>query len=352
MSESVVHELARDDEQLWTNFVKEHPHANLYHTLLWRDVIQEVFGHRCFYHIAKKNGEVAGVLPLVLVQFPFLGSKLLSLPYDIGSGGVLALDVESERVLVARAKKLAISMKVDYLQLRYGSARPALADLGFQMSEPVVISEMDLSNEQTVYAGISKDHRKAIRKAENRGVSIREAHSLQDFQKFYGVYVRVFRDFGTPPYGPSYFPVLWRRLLPSGAVRILLAEVQGSCIGGLLLFCWGKTLVSKFAVCLPEFVGFRTYVLLYWRAIQWGLEQGYTRLSWGTSAPSQAGLIAFKEGWGAKSHCTVFYNLPIQSSVPPIEHYYDSEGFARRAWKILPIGITRVVGGTLNKWFC
>ena len=358
MSSAVTHSLSKarilasHEEQGWENFVKSHPAANLYHSLLWRDVIEKIFHHRPIYLIAEGQQGVTGILPMFLVKMPVLGSKLISLPYDIGSGGPLANDESSELVLTQRAIELAKEFQVQYLQLRCGTPMASIENLGFQVDEPVLISEMELSGEEEVLAGFSKDHRKAIRKAETRGVQIRTAHSLEDFENFYQVYLVVFRDFGTPPYGGDYFPVLHERLASTGAVRLLLAEVDGRCIGGLLLFCWGKNLVSKFAACLPQFVDKRAYPLLYWRAIQLGMELGCRRLSWGTSSRDQTGLIAFKEGWGSKTHPALVYSLPIQSQMPSLAKYYDSDGFERRVWKKLPIGVTSVIGELLNRWFC
>jgi len=344
--------LGSHEEPRWENFTKSHPKANLYHSLLWRDVIAEIFHHRPLYLIAERQKEITGILPMFLVKLPLLGSKLISLPYDIGSGGPLAIDESSEMVLTHRAIELAKEYKVQYLQLRCGVPMPGMAKLGFKVHEPVLISEMELSGEKKVLTSFSKDHRKAIRKAETRGVQVRMAHSVKDFKKFYQVYLIVFRDFGTPPYGGNYFSVLHERLASTGAVRLLLAEVDGICIGGLLLFCWGKNLVSKFAVCLPQFVDKRVYPLLYWKAIQWGLELGYKRLSLGTSSRDQTGLIAFKEGWGSKTRPVEVYSLSLAGKVPSLEKFYNSQGLGQRIWKNIPIGVTSNVGGWLNRWFC
>jgi hypothetical protein len=347
-----VRELQAEEAERWMHFVKSQPEANLYHTLLWRDVIQEAFGHSPLYLICEAGNDIRGILPMFLVRFPFLGTKLISLPYDIGSGGALTVDDTAERALVEYALTRARSLSVNYLELRYGTARQAIEAMGLQRSEPVLISEMVLDDEASVSARMREDHRKAIRKARNRGVTIREATHLDDFQAFYAVYLQVFRAFGTPPYGATYFPILWQRLQGSGAVRLLLAFVDSRCVGGLLLFCWEKNLVSKFAVCLPESVPLRAYVALYWRAIEIGLALGYRRLSWGTSSPNQTGLIEFKERWGAHTRPAVLYAVPIKTVVPSVAAYYDDDGFARRLWRRLPIPVTRVLGGPLNRWLC
>lgn len=349
-AEIVVRELREADDAGWTEFVTKRPESNLYHTLQWRGFIQEVFGHRPIYLMAESSDGVTGVLPMFLVRSPVLGSKLVSLPYDIGSGGAVVTDEWTERSLVKQAMSLARELQVNYLELRYGAVRPALADLGLDRREPVLLSEMALDTEDQVWGRVKDDHRKAIRKAKNRGIVIREASTLEDFLDFYRVYLRVFRDFGTPPYGPEYFRSLRKRLRKS--VRLLLAYHQEQCVGGQLLFCWEETLVSKFAACLPEAVDQRAYAALYWRAIQLGLEEGYTRLSWGTASRDQTGLIEFKERWGSSTSPVAIYYLPVKGRVPSIEKYYDSDGFTRRVWRKLPLRATGLVGARLSRWFC
>jgi len=347
-----VRELTDQNAGRWTRFVEGHPAANLYHTVLWRDVIQQAFGHEPVYLLCELGNEIRGVLPMFLVKFPLLGSKLISIPYDLGSGGALAVDQVSERALVERAMAMARARSANYLELRCGTGREALEGLGLERSEPVVISEMDLDNEASVLARMKDDHRKAIRKAKNRGITIREAERLDEFQTFYEIYLQVFRTFGTPPYGANYFPIVWQRLHASGAVRLLLAHAGERCVGGLLLFCWGQNLISKFAACLPEAVPLRAYVALYWRAIELGLELGYRRLSWGTSSRDQAGLIEFKERWGAHTRPVMLYAMPVKKKAPSLEAYYDSDRLARRLWRKLPLPATRMMGGLLNRWFC
>jgi hypothetical protein len=347
-----VRELAAADTAAWTQFLNTHSGANLYHTPVWRATLTEVFGHRPLYLLAEREGAVSGVLPLYLVQAPLLGSKLISIPYDIGSGGTLAADPASERSLVERAIAIARERKVNYLELRYGQPQDYLESLGFQKSEPVLISEMALGEEEQVWLQVEKDHRKAVQKAAKRGIEVREAVTLADFREFERVQLHVFRDFGTPPYGSNYFPALWRNLQEQGHVKVLLSYVDGDCVGGLVLFGWGRNMVSKFAACLPHAVPLRAYAALYWRAIQIAIQAGYERLSWGTSSRDQAGLVEFKERWGAVTRPAVLYSLPINGSIPDISKYYDSTGLERRVWRKLPIPVTQLGGRILSRWFC
>jgi FemAB-related protein (PEP-CTERM system-associated) len=351
-TEPVVRPLAGEDSAAWDRFLSGHEDAVFYHTLAWRDFIQTVFGHRPFYLLCERDGLVTGVLPMFLVSFPLLGSKLISLPYDIGAGGPLAVDSESVASLARHAMTLAGQLGVGYLQFRCASRQDDLARLDLDESEPVILSEILLGGEQEVWSRIEKDHRKAIRKAQKRGVVTREATSLDDYMDFFAVYLQVFRAFGTPPYGRNYFERLWRDLAATGNVRMILAEVEGRCVGGLLMFAFGRNLTSKFAAVLPDAVPLRAYPALYWRAIEIGLQENFNRLSWGTSSRDQAGLIEFKERWGATSTATALYDLAVKGKVPDIEKYYDSGGLVRRLWRKLPLAVTPVLGSRLNQWFC
>lgn len=348
----VVRPLTDQDSPEWNRFVAGHQDAVFYHTLAWRDFVQCVFGHQPHYLVCERDGRMTGILPMFMVRMPLLGSKLISIPYDIGAGGPLVTEPSAGIMLAERAMQLAHELRAGYLQFRCASRRADMAQLELEESEPVILSEIILDNEQDVWARVERDHRKAMRKADKRGVVMREAASLEDYLEFYGVYLQVFSDFGTPPYGRKYFERLWQNLAATGSVRMILAEVEGRCVGGLLMFAWGRNLTSKFAAVLPDAVPLRAYPALYGRAIEIGLQENFARLSWGTSSRDQTGLIEFKERWGAVSTATAFYDLAVTTRPPDIGKYYDSQGLAQRVWKHLPLALTPVLGAPLNRWFC
>jgi CelD/BcsL family acetyltransferase involved in cellulose biosynthesis len=58
-------------------------------------------------------------------------------------------------------------------------------------------------------------------------------------------------------------------------------------------------IVYKYGASDPAFWGHRPNNLLFWHAIRWGCEHGYTSLDWGRTDFDNAGLREFKTGWGA-----------------------------------------------------
>src|SRR5262245_21089633 len=98
-----VREIASHDTVPWEDFLAKSAGANLYHTPVWRDVVTSCFGHTSVYLLSERANQVTGVLPLFLIRNPILGRKLISLPYDIGSGGAIAADPDSERAFAEQA---------------------------------------------------------------------------------------------------------------------------------------------------------------------------------------------------------------------------------------------------------
>lgn len=335
----------------WNSYVDSRSDASLYHTLAWRDVVVEAFGHEPLYLAHRTASRVDGILPLFRLSAPLLGVKLISMPYDIGSS-LLASGAEAERALLARAVELARAQRAAYLELRCRRPLATAEALGFRRSEPVLLSEVELDDPDAAVKRISRRYREYARFAERQGVSIREAESLADYRAFYEVYLRVFRAFATPPYAFRYFTVIHRHLHDRGAARLLLADLGGRIVGGLLLFVHGATVTNKFSVMLPEAERSRAMVALYTAAIRRGFDWGGRRLSLGSSGRSQSGLIAFKERLGAVATPASVYSSPIHGAVPSLERYFDDRGLERRLWRHLPLGVTRVAGGLLNRWFC
>ena len=347
-----VRELGPAEDAAWDGWLAEREDATLYATSAWAALVARVFGHRTRRLVAERGGRLVGLLPLTEVRAPLLGSKWISLPFDVGSGGPQGDDEEAERALLARAVELARASPARYLELRGLRELAGAGELGFVPSAPLLVTRLEVADEASAWARIEKHHQRSVRTAEKRGVAVRPARSLDDVRAFHAVFLRTFRDFGTPPYPWAWFREVWERLHSAGHAHLLLAEVEGRLAGGMLLLGWHRTLLMKFAVALPEAVPLRPYAALYWAAIRLAAASGHRLLSWGSSAPAQTGLLEFKERWGSTSVPVRFHDLPLRAAPPDIAAYYDGAGLARRAWKRLPLPLTALLGGPLNRWFC
>src|SRR2546428_4233228 len=78
-----------DVDKSWDRFVESHPRATVAHLSAWGQIAREVYGHEPVYLRAEEDGEIRGVLPLVLVSGRLFGRRLVSMPF-LDYGGVLA----------------------------------------------------------------------------------------------------------------------------------------------------------------------------------------------------------------------------------------------------------------------
>ena len=90
----VEHHPSSGDDSRWDNYVALSAFGSLYHSSIWRDVIESAFGKQAIWYRAETTeGSIVGVLPLVRIKTRLLGDRLVSMPYA-NYGGVLA-DTES-----------------------------------------------------------------------------------------------------------------------------------------------------------------------------------------------------------------------------------------------------------------
>ena len=112
-----VRAFAAGDEGRWDAFVEACASATFFHRAGWRDILENVFRHRCHYLLAERGDAICGVLPLAEVKSRLFGHALVSLPFCV-YGGPAANDSAAEDALIDAAVELARSLRVEHLELR------------------------------------------------------------------------------------------------------------------------------------------------------------------------------------------------------------------------------------------
>src|SRR5260370_42056241 len=103
-------ELAKHRE-LWDGYVEIAAPDSLYHYWVWREVIEETFGHRAYYLTAVEDGRIRGVLPLFLIRSRLFGNFLVSIPF-FSYGGVIGDSKEARETLLEAAVDLGCELCV------------------------------------------------------------------------------------------------------------------------------------------------------------------------------------------------------------------------------------------------
>lgn len=186
-----------------------------------------------------------------------------------------------------------------------------LATMGFRpipdRIQPRRTIVVDLSaDEQTLLARQKTRWRYNIRLAERKGITIRPAQNLDEVRAWYDL-LEVTRErnrFAGHPF--SYYQRAWELLGAAGQARLFLAEHEGRLLAGAFVTLIGQQGIYLYGASGNEDRQLKPNYLLQWEAMRWAKSQGASFYDmWGIAntddpADPQAGLTAFKSGWGGQ----------------------------------------------------
>lgn len=333
----------------WDGFVEGFDEATFYHLFDWFRFLADVYGHQPKLLCRREGGRIVGLMPVVRVRAPGLGSKLIGIPYQATAGTALTTDDAVHAELLEAAVGLGKKLGAGYVEVRGASGLRVLSQAGFRERHggahdcTVPIVGTDKST-------IARGHRQDLNRVDRLGIEIREATTMQEWRDFYEMFEEAQRGFAAIGLGWTFFRELFMRF--SDKAKIRLARLEGEIIGGSFLLCHHKTIISKQAVVKPEHTRTGLGKGLVWSTLEWGRGEGYEQLNLGISLLSQAHVLAFKEGFGGVSRPVSSYVYPLRVEPPSFEDLYEGYGLAKKVWVKLPLPVTKTAGAVMTRWFC
>jgi FemAB-related protein (PEP-CTERM system-associated) len=333
-AQTVVELATPADAAMWDAFVASRPEAHGYHEWAWRDVIERSFGHRGAYLIARAAGAVTGVLPLVEMKSPLFGHFLTSLPF-VNYAGVLADSRAAAEALVAAAGDLGRARGCRHVELRHIDRR--FPDMPVRQHKVT----MRLPLAAGMWERFDRKVRNQIRKAEKSGLTAERGDSRL-LPEFYAVFARNMRDLGTPVYGRRLFEGVLAAF--GGRARIVVVRREGHAIAAALTYRTRLVTEVPWASSLRDFNPLCPNHLMYWRAIEWAIEDGCTTFDFGRSTPHE-GTYNFKSQWGAEP-TALHWEYPhlVGGRVPDQGPTNPKFEYAIAAWRRMPLWLSNTVG--------
>lgn len=153
--------------------------------------------------------------------------------------------------------------------------------------------------------------RNHCRAAERKGVEVRGATGVADFENYYSIYEVASARWGH--HAPPYSRALFRELgtLVGQGVELKLAYVRGRPIAGILLFHGRRSTLYWGAAMLKEFGSYAPHNALLRASIEEACARGMTQFDFGGSAKLES-VRAFKESFGAQP--VRYYNYVFTST--------------------------------------
>jgi serine/alanine adding enzyme len=327
----------------WNEFVASHQDSTNYHQYGWRKIVEESFGHKTYYLVARNNGnDICGILPLVHMRSRLFGSFLVSLPF-FNYGGLLCNETVAEAALLERAGSMLKELRADHSELRHLNNR--VEGLATREHKVTMILGLEMDEEkqwQTLDAKV----RNQVRKAERRGLNTVIGH-MELLDGFYEVFCRNMRDLGTPVYCREFF----RNILSAfpDTTRIISVTLVGKTIASGILIWYRDTLEVPWASSIRNYREMCPNNLLYWEAIRFAIRNGSRKFDFGRSTPDE-GTYRFKKQWGAFPYPLYWqYQLRDGKPLPELNTKNPRYELAIKIWQRLPLSVTNFFGPRIVK---
>lgn len=331
---AIVSIAGENDRTEWEAFVTATPLATGYHGWLWRQVFQRSFGHTCLYLIARRDDQVVGVLPLVLIKSLAFGRSLTSLPF-VNYGGVIATSDDAADALIDEAARIGRDHQCSHIELRHVGRR--FRDLPCRQHKVA----MHLPLVVDLWSRLDRKVRNQVRKAEKSGLTITRggAELLPDF---YTVFARNMRDLGTPVYAYRFFDEVLRA--SDDRAHVLVVRLGARPVAAGVTYRTGDSVEIPWASSVRDYNTLCPNHLLYWHALKSAVAEGCTTFDFGRSTPNE-GTYKFKEQWGALPVALHWEYVMLRGDHLPDQSPRNPKfRLAIEAWKRLPLWLTKVVG--------
>ena len=312
------------------------------HVYGWREVMEGALEHETFWWVARdRQGDVKGILPLVLVRSRLFGAYLVSMPF-LNYGGPVGTPAAQVR-LAEHAANQATTLRVDLLELRN---RARLCALGLVVNERklTVVKSLPETTKELWEKGIKAKVRSQIRRPIKEGMEVRFGSDLVD--AFYDVFSTTMRDLGTPVLPRRFFEGI-RTSLPDASL-FAVVEYEGVPVAAACGFMWRDEFEVTWAGASRAHSRLAPNMLLYWGLMEESVRRGLRVFNFGRCSPD-SGTHKFKRQWGSEDQ-----GLPwLQWSAGGVRSMPNPDSpkyrLATYAWRRMPVRVANVLGPPLSR---
>jgi CelD/BcsL family acetyltransferase involved in cellulose biosynthesis len=334
--------------EAYRNLAAGHRHASLFSSPPWIEAVGTAYGLRIEASARLRDGRVEAAVPFCRIA-DIRGERIACLPFS-DYCDPLVEDPADWADLVAPILAAGVPVRLRCLR----NALPT-ADERFRVAGHALWHGVDLRRgEDEIWAGLDGQARQNVRKAERHGVVVRRSFSLDDLRLFHGMHASLrkskYRMLAQPF---AFFEALHAALAPGERISVLLAEVDGAAVAGILFLEWGDTLYYKFNASIDTH--FRPNDLLLWEGIRFGRGRGLASLDFGLSDADQPGLVRYKAKFATEERAISMLEWRPEGHADPRGEEVGST--LHRMTRLLtepavPDTVTRAAGDELYRYFC
>ena len=349
-----VYEIQPLDDPRWAAFVAANPRSSVFHSVPWLQALRRTYGYRpVAFSTSPPGAALRDGLVLCRVSSWITGRRLVSLPFS-DHCEPLAGNPRDLALLLSRARAWADAAGCGYVELRPLAQPLPQAPLpqteGWAESSAFAWHRIDLTpGLDRLFGGLHESCiRRKIRRAEREALAYEEGRSESLLRRFYRLQVMTRRRQGLPPQ-----PFAWFRNLAASfgsQLNVRLVSWRGLPIAAILTLAHNRSLVYKYGCSDARSHQLGGMPLLFWRAIQDAVAEGFLEFDLGRSDLDNDTLIRFKERLGAVPGRIAYWRCGSacrpSAAVPGA---WSPHRAARRVFSLLPESCLMVAGNLLYK---
>lgn len=354
-----IRQVNETDQSKWQKCLAETKELNHSFDWRWKDIIQEVFGHKPIYLLVEdeKNNPLA-VAPFFHVSSLLFGSAIISVPYL--NGGGIAVDsslteLEKNSIYEIFSEKF-ISLSKDYStkysELRFRNQVNYFSSLDFikLRKHKVAMTRMLLQDPESMFSSFPPKLRSQIRKPSKEScTSVSEPGHLVSnkmISHFYQVFSTNMRDLGIPVYPKDFFSKALSAFGKKSRLTIVYHHKKPVAAG--ITIGTTKMVEVLWASSLKKYKKISPNMLLYWEMIKHAIIDGYLSIDFGRSS-KDSGTFKFKEQWGTSAEQLYWYYYVSNGEIPEISSQNQKMSLLISLWKQMPLPATQILGKYITK---
>jgi lipid II:glycine glycyltransferase (peptidoglycan interpeptide bridge formation enzyme) len=305
------------DEQIWREYVKQHPQGNIFQTPEMYKIFAKTKGYRPTLWAAVKDTHRPLAL-FVPVQIILKGGGFYRWTTRAVAYGSILCDpglegIEALKLLLLTYKK-KMQGKILFTELRnlsdLSSFQPAMNDCNFFFEDHMnFLIDLDQS-EEALWHNLKRTCRQNIRAAAEHGIIVEEVSDRSQLPIAYHLLENVYTRIRVPLTDISLFESAYDVLAHDERLKIFLARLEDHFVGVFFILIHNQSLYAWYAGSDRAYTSCRSQDMLIWHILKWGKEHGFHEFDFGGGGkPSEEyGPRKFKEKFGGK---TVYYGRNI-----------------------------------------
>lgn len=331
-----IRTLQESDRPRWDAFVRNCPQATFFHLSAWKNLLEEILGHRCWFVYAERMGEIVAVLPLAEVKSRLFGHSLCSLPFAV-YGGIAGGDENARAMLEAYVDGLARDLGVAHLE--YRNLQPVHPAWPRQDLYVTFRKTLEADEDANMLA-IPRKQRAMVRKGIKNGLT---ASLDPDVDRFFAVYSDNVLRHGTPALSKRWFAALCRAFGDDCEV-MTVCDPAGVPVSSVLSFYFRDEILPYYAGDMLSARDLAANDFKYWELMRRALARGCKVFDYGRSKIG-TGPYSFKKNWGFEPTPLAYeYVLYKRDAVPQNNPMNPKYRAFIAMWRRLPLPVANALG--------